>query len=82
MAEIVLAQALPIESANGTLGFPGCRLADRHVWALAEVAPWAAGQFAIEKREGCGMASRSDPTGVRSRLLRDRGNRAEGEMCR
>ena len=82
VVQVIVPRMLLSESPDGMLKLPGCLSSGRHVRIWGDVVPNDAGQFIAEEIRGCGMASCSDPTGVRSRLSRNRGAGVNGELCR
>jgi hypothetical protein len=73
---------LPEEPAPAGGRLPGCIAVGHHirVWGLGNRNDGAA--FQADEIRGCGMAGCGDPTGVRSRLYRNRENTTMGDMCR
>lgn len=78
---VFLPETILVTSRNGGLRLPGCISSGKHVRIWGAVFARDTDSFRADAVRGCGMAACYDPTGVRSRLSRNRQGKAMGEMC-
>ncbi|SHO48443.1 hypothetical protein [Desulfopila aestuarii] len=81
LIEVTLPEAVAEEPNPSGGQLPGCIVVGRHVrvWGQGNRNDGVA--FRAEEVRGCGMVACGDPTGVRSRLYRNRAGKPMGKMC-
>jgi len=81
LIQVLLPETTADEPGLAGQPLPGCIVVGRHVRVWGQGDRMDGVTFRADDVRGCGMAVCGDPTGVRSRLYRNRARKPMGDMC-